>query len=371
MKKFCLPGWVPRAWTRGLVLMSFALVQLGCANLGNRLDAFPPVASDQPPGASDAAFKVAKALGRGINFGNMLEAPKEGDWNLSVTQEFIDATVKAGFTSVRLPVRWSSHALAQRPYTVDPAFLTRVEGIVNTVIANDLHVVMNTHHDRLLDGDPLDTGEPARDAASVDERFLSIWQQVAAHFFAKSDKLVFELYNEPHGRLDADRWNDLQARALGVVRQYNPKRVVMLSPVNWSNAHALASMRVPNDPHLIVGFHHYEPFKFTHQGAFWVKPELPVGMTCCDASQTAAIVGALDIAKSWATSNRYPVFMGEFGSMKTAEMASRVTYTRLVRTEAERRGISWAYWELASNFGIYDPAAKTFHAPLLKALMGD
>ncbi len=361
---------LPRSLLQRGAWVLCALVLAGCANLRGNLDAYPPVPSDKPPGASERAVQAAKALGRGINFGNMLEAPKEGDWGLSVTQEFIDATVKAGFTSVRLPVRWSSHAMAQRPFTVDPVFLRRVEGVVNALIANDLQVVMNAHHDRLLDGDALDAGEPERSAAMVEERFLSIWQQVGAHFFAKSDKLLFELYNEPHGRLDAERWNDLQARALGVVRQYNPRRVVVLSPVNWSNATALASLRIPNDAHLIVGFHHYEPFKFTHQGAFWIKPELPVGVRCCDATQVAALTEPLDLAKAWSTQHRYPVFMGEFGSFKAADMDSRVNFTRLVRQEAERRGIPWAYWELASNFGVYDPATKAFKTPLLQALMG-
>src|SRR5690349_22360861 len=77
-----------------------------------KLEAFPPMPNDRPPGASRAAWAVAAALGRGVNYGNMLEAPREGDWGLSVREEFIDATAGAGFASVRLPVRWSNHAAA-------------------------------------------------------------------------------------------------------------------------------------------------------------------------------------------------------------------------------------------------------------------
>jgi endoglucanase len=341
-----------------------------CANLPSKMDSFPPVPTGQAPGASELAIKTANNLGRGINFGNMLEAPKEGDWGFSVTPEFIEAAKIAKFDTVRLPVRWSNHALAERPYTIDPVFMRRVEQVVNDLVANGFNVILNAHHNRPLDGDPADPGDAPQVSSQLEERFLTLWQQVAAHFFAKTDKVVFELYNEPHGRLTAERWNDLQARALGVVRQYNPKRVVLITPVSWGNANALASLRVPNDPHLIVNFHHYEPFKFTHQGAFWVKPALPTGVACCDDAQRAEIIAPLDVAKAWSEQNRYPVYLGEFGSFNAADMDARVAYTRIVQEEATRRGISWAYWELASNFGIYDPGSKSYRGGLVRALMG-
>src|SRR5512146_2138590 len=52
---------------------------------------------------------VPSALRRGINFGNMLEAPKEGDWGLTVQEDYFDLVKEAGFDFVRLPVRWFAH----------------------------------------------------------------------------------------------------------------------------------------------------------------------------------------------------------------------------------------------------------------------
>ena len=354
---------------RVIAIVLVPVIVVGCATRSN-LEPFPPLATDKPPGASPQALRAARGLGRGINFGNMLDAPSEGDWGLAVSPEFIDVAVAAGFTSVRLPVRWSNHAQALRPFTLDEVFTQRVDNVVNALLAKGLYVVLNVHHDRLLDGDPLDVGDAAQEPGLVDERFLTLWQQVASRFFAKNDHLLFELYNEPHGRLDAERWNDLQARALGVVRQYNPKRVVLVSPVNWSNAKSLEALRLPNDPHLIATIHHYEPFKFTHQGAFWITPELPTGVTCCNDAQRLEVTAPLDVAKAWSDQNRYPVFLGEFGSFKAADLDSRTTFTRTVRQQAEARGLSWAYWELAAQFGVYDPVAKAFRPALLRALMG-
>jgi endoglucanase len=59
--------------------------------------------------AQDAAA-VNKRMGRGINLGNALEAPKEGDWGVKLKAEYFKAIKDAGFATVRLPVRWSAHA---------------------------------------------------------------------------------------------------------------------------------------------------------------------------------------------------------------------------------------------------------------------
>ena len=37
---------------------------------------------------------------------------------------------------------------------------------------------------------------------------------------------------------------------------------------------------------------------------------------------------------------------------------------------ARPRGLSWFYWELAASFGVYDPTAHAFRAPIKAALYG-
>ena len=142
------------------------------------------------------------------------------------------------------------------------------------------------------------------------------------------------------------------------------------SPVSWNNADALASLKLPNDANLIVTVHNYSPFNFTHQGANWVTPMLPLGVTCCNAQQQAELAAPLEIARKWSAANAYPVFLGEFGAYEAGDMTSRVRFTRLMRDAAESRGITWAYWEMAAGFGVYDPAAHTFRVQLRDALLG-
>jgi endoglucanase len=373
-----LSQWIVVA---GAVLLASApLVTIACAGGSSTsvpgpqaapdIAAYPPMANDAAPGASASATATAAAIGRGVNFGNMFEAPTEGAWGLTVTDDFIDKAAAAGFKSVRLPVRWSNHASAEAPFTIDPAFMARVESVVDKLLAKGVVVILNMHHYRQLDGDPLDAGESAVPAAVVDVRFVMLWEQVATHFQGRGPRLVFELYNEPHGRMNGEPWNVLAARALRVVRKSNPDRIVVLGPTSWNSAGDLRLLKLPNDANLIATVHNYNPFRFTHQGAEWVNPILPVGVTCCSAAQEAEMTAPLDAAKAWSTTTRYPIFVGEFGAYSKADEASRIEFDRKMRQAMEQRGMTWAYWEFASGFGVYDPTTLGFRQGLLDSLLG-
>jgi endoglucanase len=334
------------------------------------INSYPPLSNDAAPGASARAIAAATALGRGVNFGNMLEAPIEGAWGLTVTDDFIEKASTAGFASVRLPVRWSNHASVDAPFTIDAAFMTRVESVVDKLLAKGFTVVLNMHHYRQLDGEQAETGESAVANAAVDVRFVMLWEQLATRFKGRGDRLVFELYNEPHGRINGEPWNVLAARALGVVRKTNPDRVVIIGPTSWNSASDLPLLKMPNDANLIATVHNYAPFRFTHQGADWVSPVLPVGVTCCSSAQQAEMTAPLDAAKAWSTAKRYPVYVGEFGAFSKADDASRIDFNRKMRDAMEARGMSWSYWEFASGFGVYDPVKLSFRQGLLDSLLG-
>jgi endoglucanase len=105
------------------------------------------VAADRPaPPPADAIFAACHKLGRGINLGNALEAPREGDWGVTLQASYFRAIKAAGFASVRLPVKWSAHAQATAPYTIDPEFAGRMDWAVDQALANQLHIVVNVHH---------------------------------------------------------------------------------------------------------------------------------------------------------------------------------------------------------------------------------
>lgn len=206
---------------------------------------------------------------RGVNFGNMLEAPSEGDWGLTVRDAFFERVAKAGMDHVRLPVSWDGHQQQSAPYTIDARFMDRVNECVDQALAHGLKVIVNVHHDDALNKDP--RGEEAR--------ALATWEQIATRMRGRPDGVYFEVLNEPHGAFNEhpELWDQYLAKALAVIRRTNPTRWVFAGPVRWNSVGALAGFTPPRDPKLVVTVHYYEPFAFTHQGAEWIKPTPPVG----------------------------------------------------------------------------------------------
>ena len=311
---------------------------------------------------------LAKSLGRGINFGNMLEAPREGDWGVRVEQRWIDLAAR-NFDTVRLPVRWSNHAAPTADAKLDEDFARRVDDVVDALLAKGLNVILDLHHYNQINGDARHPNEFAVDPAVLEIRLVNIWKQLGDRYKGRSPKLVFELLNEPHGRLNGEPWNLLAAKALAAVRQSNPTRAVVIGPSYWNNAKDLPKLRMPRDMNLILALHTYDPLGYTHQGVSWIAVAQPVGTECCDESQRKSVTAALDVAKLWSDTNGFPVHVGEFGSVAVAPLSSREAYTRFVRQEIEARGFTWAYWELASSMGIYDPLLNTWIEPVRKALL--
>ena len=91
-------------------------------------------------------FKMNQLLGRGVNMGNALDAPSEGEWGFTLEEKYFQAAKDAGFNSVRIPVRWSAHAMTEPPYTIDPNFMKRVDWAVNCALSRNMPVMLNVHH---------------------------------------------------------------------------------------------------------------------------------------------------------------------------------------------------------------------------------
>jgi endoglucanase len=314
----------------------------------------------EPPSIHD----MNKKLGRGINLGNALEGPNEGAWGVTLKAEYFQAIKKAGFDSVRLPVRWSAHAKATEPFTLDEPFAKRVDWAIEQALANKLNIIVNVHHYDEMDK------EPEKHLA----RLLGLWQQIAARYKDRPAGVFFELYNEPHGELDSGKWNIFLPHLLRAVRKTNPTRPIIVGPGHWNAVQFLDKLKLPEfERNLIVTVHYYGPFEFTHQGAPWVQgsAKWKGRKWTGTAEEVKALRQELEKAAAWGKTHDRPIFLGEFGAYQEADMASRAKWTEAVVQEAQRLGFSWAYWEFCAGFGAYDPKTDTWRAPLKKALLGE
>ncbi len=354
----------------------------------------PKLPKRDPQSAPLDVVQQAKQLGRGINLGNALEAPIEGQWGVVLLESDFKTIQDAGFETVRVPIKWSAHADAKAPYAIDAKFFERIDWVVDQALKQGLNVVLDMHNYDEIYLNPVEQ----------EARFLELWKQISARYKELPGNVYFELLNEPNGSLTWSKWNRMLKKALDTIRSEDQWHTVIIGSVNWSNYADLVSLDIPdNEQNVIVTFHYYDPFPFTHQGAEWAGPEIgtigvvwpgppaqkvePIAVarqvkwvddwfrdynTKPEETNPAgpnSIVEAFDKVDNWAKEHHRPIWLGEFGAYSKADMLSRARWTAFVRKEAEKRGFGWAYWEFCSGFGVYDPVANQYRKELLEALI--
>ncbi|MBN1154023.1 glycoside hydrolase family 5 protein [candidate division KSB1 bacterium] len=314
-----------------------------------------------PPEAADV-YEINSRLGRGVNLGNALEAPNEGEWGVTLQEEYFELIEQEGFNSIRIPIRWSTHAANNQPHMIDPPFLERVKWAVDQTLSRDMLAVINMHHYEEMMTEPY----------VHKERFLGIWKQIADTFKNYPIELLFEILNEPTNALVDTLWNSYLQEAIDVIRETNPTRILIIGPPDWNSIGGLSKLKLPEDDRdIIVTVHYYNPFQFTHQGAEWVNgSDAWLGTRWTGTqSQKQAMINDFAPVLNWSLANNRPIFVGEFGAYSKADLNSRVAWTTFLARHLESIGLSWAYWEFCSGFGIYDSSKNQWNAPLLRALI--
>lgn len=280
---------------------------------------------------------------RGINLGNTLEPPYEGDWGNPPTQEYMfDMYKKEGFNFVRIPVRWDKHMSTASPFKIDQIWMNRVEQIVDWGLSKGLYIVLNSHHDGWIKEN---YANPVYQA-----RFDSLWSQVATRFKNKSEKLIFEICNEPVSPMTKAQNDDMHQKAIKVIRKTNPTRLVIFQGIDWGGSDALINAAIPNDPNIIGSFHSYDPYLFGLEGKG----------TWGTASDVAELKAKFQKVKDWSDKNNIPVFLGEFGSLKSCDYNSRMKHYKTYMELSETFGFAPAAWDDGGNFRIMERSAKTW-----------
>ena len=352
----------------------------------------PDVARLVPPPAVVTPSAEVPGFMRGINLGNGLDAPTEGAWGVHLSEAHFTMAQAAGLDHVRLPVRFSAHAAESAPYAIDEAFLARVDWAIDQALGHGLSVIVDMHHYEALMKDP---------EANAD-RFVALWTQIAARYQARPASVAFELANEPCDKLTPRQLNPLHARALQAVRASNPTRLVFVDSYSWAAAEFLKRLELPADPNVVASFHMYQPILLTHQTAPWMGPEFQTPGVVFPGPpskplrpvETARGAGWVNdwfrgyntepvetnpggpktvydyfqTVEAYVAESHRRVYMGEFGIMDTVDSASRESWLGLVRKEAERRHIGWAYWDDGGKFRAMDVAHQRWLPNLKRAL---
>lgn len=330
-----------RQWNKGVVGW----------NLGNQLECSAPGQDGESMqiGCPDGSINAETAWG-----------------NPKVTENTIKAVKEAGFNAIRIPVRWQCHILNEQAMIVDPEWVARVKEVVDWCLKYDLKVILNTHHEKWLEG------RPTHQYQEENCRKLALlWLQIATEFEGYDARVAFAGTNEVHVR---DNWGAPTAENLEVQNAYNQTFVDMVRSTGGNNArrHLIVQTYVCNpafglDGQLIVPqdsprngnrfmsveFHFYDPWDYCGDGTVDVWNDV------------ARMTGMFDrAAAEWSTQG-LGVVIGEWGvtdhGKKLEDVRANTTlYCKTYVSEALKRGFSSFVWDNnsfgqgADKFGIFN-----------------
>jgi len=295
------------------------------------------------------SFELVAEMGVGWNLGNSLDAegPDETFWgNPVTTQAMIDEIANRGFNTLRVPVTWRFHQGQAPDYTVEEAWLDRIEEIVNYGRANNMYVIINVHHD-----EPWIVPTNAQ-AEEVSDRLSKLWTQIANKFKNYSDFLIFETLNEPRHENTPQEWTGGTAEGRDVVNQYhqvsldairatggnNSLRQIMISTYAASTLPiAMNALEIPNnDPRTIISLHSYFPFPFTLEGS---------DSTWGTADDMAQLEAEMDRIKTKFIDNGKAVVLGEWASVNQNNLEDRIAHATFYAQAAAERGFASIWWD--------------------------
>ncbi len=242
------------------------------------------------------ATELVASMGLGYNIGNTMEAPGNPTaWGNSLpTEAYVKAIKDAGFSSVRIPCAWNSHA---KDGVISEGWLDTVKTVVDLVVDNGMYAVLNSHwdngwlEDHVWDGDGynrngIEETNKANDIAALQEKY---WTQIANKFKNYDEKLIFASANEPgvndpraegaeYG--DNGQWTFDEAR-MKVLRQYHEacikgvratggnnatRTIIVQAPRTEMDMASMLSTNMPTDPagagYIMAEFHYY-PYQYS------------------------------------------------------------------------------------------------------------
>ncbi len=349
------------------------------------------------------ANQMVEIMGRGINLGNVLNAPIEGNWAAAVEESYFDDISLIGFKTVRIPIRFDNHTTSLSSviytdnsgnyignidnYTVDETFLNRIEQVIDWSISKGLVTIIDVHGDKWF-WESYDETSPnyktGNDLLAAEDRFKEIWKAISIRFQSKSDLLLFEIMNEPFFSMSASQVNTTNSEILSIIRQTNSNRNIIITGGGNNSFNAplqISDAIINSDSHLIATFHYYKPFNFTSS-----SQEQYTDNNWGTQADKNAITNDFETVRNWSLQKNIPVFLGEFGADNengynyfygtTGEFGgpdaiSRRDFHGFVANLAIEKGFSFAVWDAGdkSNKTIYKVTNKDWVIDVRNAVL--
>lgn len=324
----------------------------------------------------------------GWNLGNSLEsAGGETGWgNPATTQQMIKDVKAAGFNAIRIPVRWTEHLSDQTNMVVTSSWLARVKEIVDWCLAEDMYVIINTHHEAWLDRHPQKATQTENN-----RKLAALWKCIATYFRDYGERLAFAGTNETIS-LNADgseNWGTPTAEYQEVQNSYNQTFINAVRATGGKNYYrnlvvqtyacsawsGFTGFTIPTDQveeRLSVEVHNYDPYEYagSTQYYYWGTKYKNMGYSVPNSNEQSMIDYMNRLRNTWSNKG-LGVVIGEYGATchytndnKQVQMENlQYWYQQMVSAMRERgfAGFVWdnnAFGNGTEKFGIFHRSAS-------------
>ncbi len=334
-----------------------------------------PLAPDQT-GMTSTATQIAANMTLGINIGNTLEAQyNENGWGQpNITQALIDSYKQRGFNAIRIPCNWNwSHVPDSTTAKIDPAWLARVQQVVQYCINDGMYAILNIH----WDGGWLELNCTTAAQAAVNAKQKALWEQIATQMRGFDQHLIFASANEPNatdttGMRVLLSYHQTFINAVRSTGGHNSYRTLVIQgPKGGDMVYTNNLMNtMPTDPasnRLMVEIHNYTPWNFCLMDvdASWGNVFYYWGAgyhTTFDVAhnpywgEESTLSGYFQTMKTKFVDHGIPVIMGEFavmdrnlaGDSLNFNLASRAYWYNFCMHQALANGIHPFLWDTGS-----------------------
>lgn len=306
-------------------------------------------------GASENGIPI---LGRGMNidFDLITREPHR----LRFKSSYYKMLRESGFQHIRLNLRAFKNMDASD--RLNENWLKNLDSVLNEAAEAGLLIILDEH----------DFESCRADAGLCRQKLLAFWSQVALRYRGAPSEVLFELLNEPSRAITPDLWNAILAELLVEIRRSNPSRVIVIGPAGNNKLQYLEKLVLPKlDRNIIVTVHYYDPYTFTHQGAWWTSPSLErrIGVKWRPDSGQDKITRDFELIANWAKQEQRPILIGEFGAYDKGDLISRASWISSVARTAESFEFAWTYWQFGHDFKAFDMEHETWIEPIYRALI--
>ena len=295
-------------------------------NIGNSLDSCPTT------GRNDGTYDTAYF---------------ETCWgNPVITKEYVNAISAAGFNAIRLPVTWYYNTYTENgSLKIREDWMNRVTQVVDYALANDMYVILDSHHDEYI------IWADMNDIDEVSDNVRDLWSQISEHFKDYDERLVFESFNEINTKNNSWKYNEGSAKATNILNQLfvdtvrasggkNDERILICGTfLNETSDDVLADFVLPKDEAI---------------------NKLAVSVHSYNSSYNQDIKSFFEQLSEFSKKLGVPITITEFGTTGSFVPAEyRSNHAGNYIACANEYDIKCFWWDDGKNYKLFDRASNT------------